>query len=354
MPGQAVSAIFAIGLGLVVGFVLFVPFVAISYRRRGRLGVGRFLAWASALVYFWAIWTYTLLPLPSSREVQCVGVELDPLTLVRALRDALSHGSAFLIDPAFLQIALNVALFIPLGFFLRVLGGRGILIALLGGFVVSLAIETTQLTGVWGIYSCAYRVFDVGDLITNTSGSVIGSILALAVPRRLHGLSIAADAHLPRPVTRGRRMLALLCDGIGFFLASTVMSVLITAVRLFLLRDVTAAADDDIAVFGGTLATSAIWLVVILATGRSPGDSTVRLQYRGGRLSRPIARLLRWLGGIAGISALGLLWGPLTAILVFVSLFMVVTTRGGRGLPGLISGQELTDSRASATASTRS
>ncbi len=69
-----------------------------------------------------------------------------------------------------LQVALNVLLFLPLGFFLRVLGGRGILIAGLAGLVVSGIIETTQLTGVWGIFPCAYRVFDVDDLIANTSG----------------------------------------------------------------------------------------------------------------------------------------------------------------------------------------
>ena len=67
---------------------------------------------------------------------------------------------------------------------MRVLLGRGILTAVFVGFAVSLFIELTQFTGVWGIYPCAYRVFDVDDLVTNTLGALAGSLLSLAVPRR--------------------------------------------------------------------------------------------------------------------------------------------------------------------------
>ncbi|WP_243228963.1 VanZ family protein [Microbacterium sp. CIAB417] len=364
MPGTTASAIVAILLGVVVGFVLFVPFVSLSYRRRGHLSPGRLLVWASALVYFWAIWTYTLLPLPSGRRIEvCAGRELDPLALLREVRDLrplLGQGTALLADPTFLQIALNVVLFIPLGFFLRVLGGRGIVVALLAGFGVSLVIETTQLTGVWGIYSCAYRVFDDGDLMTNTAGAAIGSVLALMVPRRLRGLAVAPDAGRPRPVTRARRLLAMACDGIAFLLVSASVDVMVTAARVILaggwelsaMRRVAVPVVEGAGASGaGTLVAAAIWLVVILATGRSPGDSAVQLQYRGGPVPHPLARLLRWLAGIAGIAVLGLVWGLLTPILAFVSVFMVLITRSGRGLPGLVSAQELTDARADAGAS---
>lgn len=45
----------AIAVGVAFGILLFVPFVAVSYRRRGRLGFGRTLLWLAALIYFWAI-----------------------------------------------------------------------------------------------------------------------------------------------------------------------------------------------------------------------------------------------------------------------------------------------------------
>ena len=146
MGNEVYSAAIAVGLGVLVGILLFVPFVAVSYRRRGGLTFGRFALWAAALVYFLAIWTYTLLPMPASNDYACAGVNLDLAVFIGDLRAARS-----LTDFAVLQLALNVLLFVPLGFFLRVLGGRGIVVAFLAGLGVSFVIETTQLTGVWGL-----------------------------------------------------------------------------------------------------------------------------------------------------------------------------------------------------------
>lgn len=46
-----------------------------------------------------------------------------------------------------------------------------------GGFALSLAIELTQLSGFWGLYPCAYRKFDVDDLLLNTLGVALGAYL---------------------------------------------------------------------------------------------------------------------------------------------------------------------------------
>ncbi len=101
-----------------------------------------------------------------------------------------------------LQVLLNVLLFMPLGFFLRVLGGRGIVTAVVAGLGISLFVETTQLTGVWGVYPCAYRLFDVDDLVTNTLGAVLGSaIAAVIVPRRIWNATVE-NASAPH----GRRL----------------------------------------------------------------------------------------------------------------------------------------------------
>ena len=42
------------------------------------------------------------------------------------------------------------------------------------GFLVTLSFETTQLTGLWGLYEHPYRLFDVDDLMLNTLGAMIG------------------------------------------------------------------------------------------------------------------------------------------------------------------------------------
>ena len=200
---QLKLGVIAVGFGVVFGILLFVPFVAISYRRRGRLTLGRSMLWAALLVYFLAIWTYTLLPLPDPAGIRCTGTQLDLLEFVADIREAIAGGRP-LADPGVLQLALNVLLFVPLGFFVRILGGRGVVVAFVVGAGLSLFIELTQLTGVWGIYPCAYRVFDVDDLLTNTLGAVGGAVLALL----FRGAS-APEAHRPWSQTsrvRSRRL----------------------------------------------------------------------------------------------------------------------------------------------------
>lgn len=344
MGNEVYSAAVAIGLGALVGTALFVPFVAVSYRRRGRLTFGRSVLWAAALVYFLAIWTYTLLPLPESGAYACAGVNLDVLAFVQDLRSARS-----LTDFAVLQLALNVLLFLPLGFFLRVLGGRGILVAFVAGLGISLIIETTQLTGVWGIYPCAYRVFDVDDLLTNTVGAVLGSLLALIVPSRLRSGAHPDAGDAPHPVTRPRRLLAMLCDWLGAGLVGAVVGIGVQVVLEYLVRDHAAVVDGGIAQTATNLVPIVVWTAVTLVTGRTVGDLAVELRFRGGPLPTPVARTLRFLGGIGGYLLLSLLPGAgAAAALVFAAASVVAAfaIRRGRGLPGLLSGQDVADARA--------
>lgn len=353
MGEQVLLGALAIGIGVIAGIALFVPFVAISYRRRGRLSLARLLMWFAALVYFWAIWTYTLLPLPEPDSIRCVGMITDPMEMVRDVQKAIAAPGSTLTNPALLQLVFNVLLFVPLGFFVRVLFGRGILTALLVGFGLSLFIETTQLTGVWGIYPCAYRFFDVGDMITNTSGALLGAVFGLVVPRARRGLSKAADALQPRPVTRGRRALAMLCDGVGFLIASMTSTVAMQLFIGYVLHDRATMIEGVVSGLVGTGGAAAVWLAVTLITGQSVGDAAVQLRYAGSRMPSFVARLLRWLGGVAGLSAFGLIGGGFDALSNLALLAAVVLfffTAQGRGLPGILSGQQLVDARSDATA----
>ena len=349
MEDQVVLGVIAIAIGVAFGIVLFVPFVAVSYRRRGRLGVGRTLLWLSALIYFWAIWTYTLLPLPDPDTIRCVGAITDPMSVVRDVRTALAAPGNPLRHPALLQLVFNVLLFVPLGVFIRVLAGRGIVVALAAGFGLSLLVETTQLTGVWGVYPCAYRFFDVGDLMTNTLGAVVGCTLALVVPRALRGAKASPDADLPRPVTRGRRALAMLCDGLAYGFLSAGVGVTVQVWLEYVVKDRQAVLDGGLATTVGVMVPSTIFLVLVLASGRSVGDIAVQLRYTGSRLPAPFARLLRWAGGIGGLGALPLLgafFDAASSVLILAAVVMLFTTRLGRGLPGVLSGQHLADARA--------
>lgn len=345
---QILLGVLAITLGLVVGVLLFVPFVALSYRRRGGFGVGRFLMWGAALVYAMAIWIYTLLPLPDPDTIACAGVNIDVTAIADDLRGAVvRRGSGFAADPAVLQLLLNVLLFVPLGFFLRVLGGRGVITALVVGVALSGFVEITQLTGVWGLYPCAYRVFDVDDLLTNTLGAVLGSLLALAVPRRHRGSPRLPDADQPQPVTRGRRLLGMLCDGLAAWVLS--LSVVVAVqLLLYLLGADAAVRDGSAASLVGSAVPIVVWLVVTLATGGTIGDHAVQLRFTGGPLPVGLARFLRFAAGIGGyllLNALPGAWAFVASVFAVVSVLLAFTTTGRRGLPGLASGQRLSDAR---------
>ena len=53
--------------------------------------------------------------------------------------------------------------------------------AVIFGAVLTLIAELSQLTGLWGLYPCAYRQFDVDDLILNVAGVVIGFLIGRAM-----------------------------------------------------------------------------------------------------------------------------------------------------------------------------
>jgi glycopeptide antibiotics resistance protein len=347
MDDRVVSAVLAMLAGAAVGLVLFVPFVAMSYRRRGGLSLWRLVAWGGFVVYFFAIWTYTLLPLPDPDDIRCVGAITDPGAVIRDVQAALASGDP-LRSPQLLQLVFNVLLFVPLGFFVRVLLGRGLVVTVLIGFAVSLLVETTQLTGVWGIYPCAYRFFDVGDLLTNTAGALVGALLSLVVPRRHRGFARSEDAGDPDPVTRARRLLAMLCDVLGAGVVSVAAGVGVQLVLEYVVRDHAAVVDGSLGAFASTAAPIAVWLVVVLATGRSVGDLAVELRYRGGPLPEPAARVLRFAGGVGGYQLLALLpepWSILSFAFALLAVVLVFTTARGRGLPGILSGRQLTDAR---------
>lgn len=349
------SGLLAVGAGAVVAVLAFVPFVAISYRRRGGLTLLRTAAWAGAAVYFWAIWTYTLIPLPESDDYRCRGVNLRPFEFVDDIRAAVAVSGRYLTDPVVLQVALNVLLFLPLGFFLRVLGGRGILIAGLAGLTISAVIETTQLTGVWGLFPCAYRVFDVDDLIANTSGALLGSVLAFAVPAQHRGVQKTPDAEKPRPVTRRRRVLGIVCDVVGIWLVGFAVGVVVQAVISLALGEAATFATDEVASGVGTVVSAGLWLGVVLTTGRSIGDIATRVRFTDGVLPRWVARPLRFVTGAGAFTVLSALpapWSLSALVLGVATVALLFVWRDGRGLTGWLGRRRLVDDRAAVVSPT--
>lgn len=63
-------------------------------------------------------------------------------------------------------------------------GRRPWLWALVLAVLLSGGAEVTQLTGIFGLYPCAYRQFDVDDIIFNVSGLLFGFTLAFRLSAR--------------------------------------------------------------------------------------------------------------------------------------------------------------------------
>lgn len=178
----------AITIWLVIA-VIALPLAALVYRKRyGKIPARRMIIMPVVLLYVVGIISFTFLPLPDPHTFQC-GANLHYPRLFPgwsvefALRNTSGMGPLRFATWWFVQIYLNVLLFIPGGFIARTVYKMNFRATLLSGFAATLLIELTQLTGIWGIYPCRYRTFDVDDIITNTLGAIIGWLLAWGLGR---------------------------------------------------------------------------------------------------------------------------------------------------------------------------
>lgn len=343
MSDQTTNALIALALGSALAVLLFVPTAAVQYRRDGSLGPRDLATLLSAAVYGLALWTYTLLPMPASDSYRCKASNLDPLGSIRELwaGDVGGGGLAGLLrDPVFLQLALNLLLFVPLGFFLRVILRRGVVVATVVGFAVSLLIETTQLTGVWSLYDCAYRLFDVDDLVINTAGAIAGSLVsALFVARR------TGATPLPTSITLGRRLVGMVSDLLFMVLFGGFVALAYRAAAVYgpLSLDLDVQTTLQVAV------PYAVQVATVLGAGRTVGEWTisVRAVPRRSTLNRwqPLARVVKLLTGITPPVALLLLggWWALVGVPVFlaVTVAAAVRSRHHRGLSHALAGLDL-------------
>ncbi|MDA3647602.1 VanZ family protein [Saccharopolyspora indica] len=218
LPVKTAALIFPL-----LAIVLFLPAAVVTYRRHGVMTSWRTLSFYSFLFYALTAFFMTLIPLPSRVVDVCAKYP-------QMAQPALTPGNTFgdiwkeaggevgfsalvLHNPAVWQATLNVALLVPLGVYLRYHFKRGFLTTAAIGLGVSLFFELTQYTGVWGLYACPYRLADVDDVITNTSGAMLGWWLAGPVTRWLPTLDSIDDGVLARrPVPLGRRVVAFIVD----------------------------------------------------------------------------------------------------------------------------------------------
>lgn len=362
--------------GLIVGGLIFasvlVPILLVQVRRYGALSFRRLLGAAAVSVYAVALVAYTLLPMPTVRA-NCGagggGIELIP---GHSVGDILRETEGLsllgiLTSRATLQVLFNVALFIPFGLIARRFWHRGPVVSILLGALVSLVIETTQFTGVWGLYECAYRVADVDDLLANTAGAAIGVLLAPVLLAWMPSArSLRATRATPRPVTVWRRWFAMILDSVAVNIAISVVALVVAVPKLLLSGGGGPSVPDDVLealIVGVGAAVLVLVIPAIVSTGASIGQRVLWLTPDWPGERRPLARGLARAGvvGVPYIAAIVLegLPGPMpdalqtvagvvaivSALVIAIAVISVPFTRGHRGLSAVLTGAELRDSR---------
>lgn len=176
--------ILAVAIWPFASAVLTLPVLAMLYHRENRIRLTSVAVSYGCVLYLLALGCFTLYPMPQDAAAYCathhLAPQLDPLRFIGDIR---TDGVT-----ALLQIGMNIVFFVPLGFILGRFLRAGLARTALMGFALSLLIETAQLTGIFHLYPCSYRLFDVNDLIWNTSGALLGYAVAAlanhALPRR--------------------------------------------------------------------------------------------------------------------------------------------------------------------------
>lgn len=180
----------------IVAVAIWIPWLIYTYRKYGYLPLSVLVISFSFIFYSLAAFFLVILPLPATRDtcaMQAPNTQHYSLIPFKFTEDTLKgnwldikNPSTYVLlfkQPAFYQTFFNFLLLLPLGVYLRyyLVEKAYWWKATIVLFCTTLFFEITQLTGIYGIYNCAYRLFDVDDLMMNTFGGVIGYFIAPAV-----------------------------------------------------------------------------------------------------------------------------------------------------------------------------
>jgi VanZ like family len=169
-------------LVLFITLVITVSWYKLS-QKRYQLSLSNFIK--SKIIKIYVIFLGLLFLLPSlKRETDCKPktpvLELFAFTkdfiteLERGKRFFKNELFAWIDNPVGYQVLFNIVIFVPIGYLLRQKYSAKKTIFIV--FCVSLVIELVQLSQLFGLVLCGYRVFDVNDLVLNTVGGMLGTL----------------------------------------------------------------------------------------------------------------------------------------------------------------------------------
>lgn len=262
--------------------LLSIPYAIYQYRRYGSISLWKTFLVFSFIFYLLCAYFMVILPLPADRGIVVPGAQhpqLVPFRFMSAFTsgaplDPASPASwlAFLRRPDVYTVYFNVLLTVPFGVYLRYLFHRRWWQALIMGFALTAFFEISQLTGLFGIYEHPYRLFDVDDLITNTTGAMLGFWLSIPLCHFLPDLHAVDE----RSIARGAAHTSFTRRLLAFGVDVAVTGGLLWACRLA----VPGSLSGEFGLLAGVLIATCIAFMVVpaITRGQTIGHMVLRLR----------------------------------------------------------------------------
>lgn len=317
------------------------PFLIVQYRKYGYIHKVRAITLYLLLLYLMNAFFLVILPLPSSRHNPALAngdLQLLPLQFVydflKETSVSFRHPSTYwhlFVERAFLQVIFNILLTVPFGMFLRYYFRVRWLSGLILSFMLSLWFEITQLTGIYGIYDHAYRIFDIDDLLCNTLGGILGFLIAEWIAKRLPRIE-HLDLHIDRASKRisyTRRAVAFMIDLVIWYL----LMILLTLNDIPIPFWISSGIYYILIPYWTHGITVGKWIVRIYVTSTHPDHPRVpllALTIRYGLLYWVFLGLNNILSDLIVLPDIHTFWRALCSLLLFVidiSFLMHVLTR---------------------------
>ena len=208
----------------IIAFIITIPYMIKQYHKYGSIPFLRTTIIYSFVLYLLTAWFMVILPLPKIDDVAKMTGPWAQLIPFACIKDFIDHIHISLTsisswieafkNPIIYTVLFNFVLTLPFRVSLRYYFKRKWWEVLTLTFMLSLFFEVTQLSGLFGIYPRPYRLFDVDDLIVNTTGGMLGFFITPLFAKILPSREDLDDkAYMSgQKVTIPRRLIADLID----------------------------------------------------------------------------------------------------------------------------------------------
>lgn len=164
-----------------------IPYILYHYHKYGSVSFLRVVISYSFVLYLICAYYLVILPLPTMQKLAQMPVINPQLIPFNAVKDIITSANINFNDlstlqnlfksSALFQVLFNFLLTVPFGIYLRYYFKCNLKKTITLSLLLSLFFELTQVTGLYFIYPRPYRLFDVDDLIINTTGGIIGYLI---------------------------------------------------------------------------------------------------------------------------------------------------------------------------------